>query len=70
MNLSEVLNAALEIGPYVIVPKSAGGGIRIVFEFTAIGFPPSVSRRHKWIEIYYDAEGIVTDTYRHHPDAW
>jgi hypothetical protein len=70
MTLPEVLRAAQEIGRSVAVPKVAGDGITIVFEFTKMGFPPTVRRRYKWIDIYYDTEGVVTSVHRYPIDGF
>lgn len=70
MDLDDALTEATRIGPYVAEPKSAGQGLTIVFDFGALGFPPFTSGRHKWIVIYYNDDGIVTEVYRFRPSEW
>lgn len=70
MDLDDALTEASHIGPYVAEPKSAGQGLTIVFDFDAMGFPPFISGRHKWIVIYYNDDRIVTEVYRFRPSEW
>jgi hypothetical protein len=70
MTREEVQRMATRIGPFVAEPKSSGSGETISFDFTAMGFPPLMSREHAWLVVDYDDKGLVSDIYRYDPNEW
>ena len=72
MTRDKALQEAAKIGPYQIEPKS-GKLVHeeaIVFDLSAMGFPPLVSQKYSWMVLTYDENQTIIRIYRYEPNLW